>query len=1419
MNYSEKIKELLADTNNWNDLKVKLEAYNTSKTETTTKQTTAGKLFEYFAKFYFIIEPEQAQLYTNVWLYDEIPSDTKLKLNFPDRDFGIDLLLKDNQNRFIAVQCKFKNNEDEILQWSKDKIANPFALAEKCDSVMIFTNAADCVEEARQREKFNLICYGHLLNTASEVFSAIKTYIETKTIKVLKKYPRLPHQIKAVEKVVTYFINEPRAQLILPCGAGKTLTALWIKEDLKSKNTLVLFPSLALLRQFKTEWANQRSEDYIYLNVCSEKDIDTSTEDSTVTHTYEISGEVTTSPDRICDFLSISDKSKIVFSTYQSIEATVTALQLLPNFSFDLIICDEAHRTSGAKTNTFAIVHDEEKIRGKKRLYMTATPRVVSKNLKTRLGEDYDLLHDMSKSEVFGEEAFRMSFAEAIPDILVDYKIIGIGVTHKQVKEFIQQRRYVTEKYDLKEIADNYALDIVMEKYNATHAITFHSRVANARDFSLRHNAYFSPQVYSKHVSGEDSTSKRVKILREFKEQKKGVVSNARCLTEGVDVPIIDLIYFCDPRSSKIDIVQASGRALRKDPNGKKTIGYIVVPIYHHIDEDMEKEIDKKPYFQNLISIIRSLCDHDERLRAEIDDIAFGKGQKTSKRIEITYNDTEIEKIVKLDGLDKNVRQFLFDQIIEKTKNLWNVRFEELKEFKNKYNTTDVGRKYKQEHLRYWCQEQRDYFHEKKLAKEKIEKLEGVGFDWKGELRGKESRVDSHRKWFKQLEDYAVQKGDCKILAREPGYEKLGSYVHRNLKLIIDEIKEDKEYFTYNYQGKMIPMYDFLEIIGFFKSNAEKIRIADKMIKRLKKEKKINPNFSKEDFNKLSKTDNLFARDVNRIRSHMNDLENYPKSYFQDGEEDELLQLGFVPPKRETDWSVNFLKLKEFLQNNSQDDLNLKDNRLYHWCRRQMANLEKGIEPPNEAQLQELKKINFNFNFARRQRSENERWEEFFDHLIEYKEANGNTNVPGNLIEFEELYKWCSYQRGHKERLIKSKIERLDAISFSWVTVKKIKSSNKVAEPKPRKGRIINAFSQEKWDLMFDKLIAYVKSHKTFVVKKNSKENIQLNSWISTQRNSFKKKNLNPLRISKFNSIDFPWAADSGRINSKKEVIKRKAVKSIDSWDKNYLDLINYKLKNGDANVPKQFRASTLAQWVSRQRYFKRKGRLTPGQIDKLNLLNFEWDGLKTKSEKIIWLRSFEKLKGIFKAKGNSTVTKSHPDQQLASWILQQRYRRKRNKLKQEFIDLLDTLKFDWNPEVKGGSPDDEQWFEMLKQLEAYKSNFGDCNVSQLDKVYKKLGRWVNDQRMSCTRNKIKDYRKDLLNQLGVVWNTKDHEWDTKLKMLDLYNKKHGDFNVKQSDKEFGGLYNWIYKIKRLGTTKEKIQRLQDIGYDTTQIN
>jgi superfamily II DNA or RNA helicase len=648
----------------------------------------SGKLFELFTKYYFLVEPKVRDDYQHVWLYNEIPASVKEKLNIGSIEHGADLILEDIYGNYSAVQCKFRSDEATRLSWTKDKIANLFGFIPNASNYIVFTNASEIDEVSKTRaESFIFFNIHDLFDIKENTFQSMLSLLESNRILPIQKYSPKPHQKDAIDKTVEHFkknSENSRGQLILPCGAGKTLTALWIKESLKSRNTLVLVPSLALLKQIKNDWAEQKNDPYQYVCVCSDKDIDSNKEDSLVMHTYEIDSKVISKPEKIYEFLTTGNHTaKVIFSTYQSLDKIMKAIRN-HSFKFDLAICDEAHRTAGAKTGLFSLIHDNKNIPADKRLYMTATPRVTSAALKNKIGDDVDLLYDMGNPVVYGNEIYRMSFKDAIEKgILVDYKIIAIGITDQEIQKHIEERRYVSESESIDEIANNFAIEIVMNKYEAYHAISFHSRVKLAEQFCQRHKDLFD--YYSGHVNGSQPTSDRSRILNDFKNSNKGIVSNARCLTEGVDIPAIDLVYFCDPKNSKIDIVQAAGRALRTDHSRNKTMGYIVVPLFHIDKDNVESAIDTGA-FKNVIQVIRSLADHDERLHDEINQIAYGKGKKKSSKIEVSFNDEESEVITLLNFKEK-LRESLFDQIIEKTSNLkklgvWDKKYEELKYYR-----------------------------------------------------------------------------------------------------------------------------------------------------------------------------------------------------------------------------------------------------------------------------------------------------------------------------------------------------------------------------------------------------------------------------------------------------------------------------------------------------------------------------------------------------------------------------------------------------------------------------------------------------------------------------------------------------------------------------------------------------------------
>ncbi len=441
----------------------------------------------------------------------------------------------------------------------------------------------------------------------------------------------------------------------------KTLVSLWIKQALNATHTLVLVPSLALLKQIKDEWVSNSL--YIpRICVCSEQDIDEN-KDNLIFHVSEIGGNVSTDPVEIRAFLEHNDQT-IVFSTYQSLEKVVEAVRGT-EFQFDLAICDEAHKTAGSKLSKYGFIHSDANIVVKKRLYMTATPRVFSNNLKSALTSDNTTyIQDMSDPNIFGCEFHRMSFKEAIDkEILVDYQIVVVGVTNREIQQMLTQRKYISDNETIDEITHNYALDKFMSEYNATHVITFHSSVKKADAFKERHKKNYTSTA-SYHVNGKQSTNDRKVIMKEFVGSSKSIMTNARCLTEGVDMPSIDAVYFCDPKNSKTDIVQATGRALRRADFKNKEFGYVIVPIFHQATDDIE-EVIANGAFKNLMSVIRALSSHDERLLDEIKRLRLGKGESIAVSDQIVISGQL--NFVKLDGFQERLLENLYLQVINKS--------------------------------------------------------------------------------------------------------------------------------------------------------------------------------------------------------------------------------------------------------------------------------------------------------------------------------------------------------------------------------------------------------------------------------------------------------------------------------------------------------------------------------------------------------------------------------------------------------------------------------------------------------------------------------------------------------------------------------------------------------------------------------
>jgi len=678
---------------------------------------------------------------------------------------------------------------------------------------------------------------------------------------------------------------------------------------------------------------------------------------------------------------------------------------------------------------------------------MTATPKIASTKIKEELADDIDL-YDMSNEKVFGKEIFRMSFKDAIDkEILVDYKIIIVGVNNKEIQTYINDRRYISNESSIDEIANNYALEKVMSEYGAHHSISFHSRVRYADEFIKRHSILY-PDTFSEYVSGKHGAGKRSRILSSFDKNEKGVIANARCLTEGIDVPAIDLVYFCDPKNSKIDIVQAAGRALRLDLKRNKQMGYIVIPVYHNLHEDIEESIEKT-VFNNVIQVVRSMADHDERLKAEINNIAFNKSKRHNSKINILFESSD--PIFILENFEEQLEKSLFNQIILKSSESWEQYYLELKNYvdQNNGNVNNV----EDEKLYRWCSSQRTLFKKCVLSSYRQKKLTSLGFEWDLQALAWEQK-------FSQLEQYR-QEDDYEPSSTEN--EDLYSWLRvQNSAVKRSKLSDERKgrlkslNFIGNQQDKNWEN-NFLMLVDFLnKSNGKYPRQKSK-----------------------EEVERSLAVWVLTVRK------DYKNKKLTDERIKKIKSINFSIDADGDRWEKNFEEVKKYFLKHDEYPFQRK-NSLCVWCKYQADKFLN--QDLNKRQVEQLKSINFEESFIKiLAKTEDEKWDENFCEVREYFIKNKKFPVrhSKNIKQVNSLANWCGRQRENfkKSTLSEKQIDNLKSIDFIFDGEKRISNQ---------------------WNKMFEQLIEFRMLHPNRWPKINSPEENKLSNWCSYQRNWYK---------------------------------------------------------------------------------------------------------------------------------------------------------------------------------------------------------------------------------------------------------------------------------------------------------------------------
>jgi superfamily II DNA or RNA helicase len=652
----------ISESKSWKELNNHLASLTTSQ-----KSKEAGDIFEHVCKYYLQTASQYQSKLKNVWLLKEVKSDLRRKLNLPDTDEGIDLIAETYDKKYWAIQSKYRSNPKDTLTVKGDLATFANLAFNNCKHIshgLVLTTSDKPPLKTKLLRGVGfetLESFAGLDDSDYEGWKLIAAKATGKTIIPEALTPR-PHQAEAIQKSFEYFKTNERGKMIMPCGTGKSLAAFWIARKLNAKSILIAVPSLALLQQTLKVWTREYLIAGIrpdWLCVCSDQTV-SDDQDDFVSNIYDLGIDVTTDKKDIRKFLTNKNNNlKIVFTTYQSGKVTAQGAK---GFKFDLGIMDEAHKTVGHGEKPMAHLIHQKNIKIKNRLFMTATERLFR--------GDKDEYVSMDDPRDYGEIIYQLSFKAAIeakPQIIADYKIITFGISEPEIEAVYQDNKFIKIKKEIddikaREFATALALRKAIKKLGIRNAISFHSTIRRANNFKAQQELI--SKVYPEygklkafHVSGDMPTNQRSSQMREF-SKSKGLMTNARCLTEGVDLPAIDCVVFTDPKKSKVDIVQAAGRALRLSP-GKK-FGYILIPLIIPENENAT-EAAKDTAFEEIVATIRALATQDSRIIEYLRAVSSGTIPKggspvdgiTKINVLTKVNEEEFNKAIQLKVWDR----------------------------------------------------------------------------------------------------------------------------------------------------------------------------------------------------------------------------------------------------------------------------------------------------------------------------------------------------------------------------------------------------------------------------------------------------------------------------------------------------------------------------------------------------------------------------------------------------------------------------------------------------------------------------------------------------------------------------------------------------------------------------------------------
>ena len=644
--------------------------------EAADNKVQLGTSFEKLMQRFLLTYSMYRGKFSDVWLWNEFPYREQISEN----DIGIDIVARTVEGEFWAIQCKCfqeytridKPMVDTFLSTSGKMFEVDGKFVKFSNRLWISTtdlwnpNASKTIEN-QDPPVTRLGLYD--LQSADIDWQKIEEGKFGKNAVIHKMTPRPALdeiQNKAVNAVNKYFKTHDRGKLIMACGTGKTYTSLKIVENELPNGGIILFlvPSISLLSQTLREWTRLAKNPINAICVCSDNIVSKADDDIS---SVDLALPATTDIEKLVNRIKNTQKDNltVIFSTYQSVDIVAAAQKNL-NFAFDLMICDEAHRTSGfaeagGDQSNFVRVHDNNFINAKKRLYMTATPKLYTTNAKKSATSKDLLLWSMDDEKYFGKDIYVLKFSEAIElGLLSDYRVLTLTVSDDFITPTLKDAiNNIDEEINIddanKLIGCINALSKQMSRESQyiinndpglMHtAVAFCANIKNSKHIANIFNNYSKiyrndvedkskiVKIIADHVDGTmkaDERQKKIESLKKFdNEETCKILTNARCLSEGVDVPSLDAVLFLSPKKSEIDIIQAVGRVLRRPQDGSKNYGYVIIPVVIPSNASANEILDKSKDFDTVWKVLNALKAHDDKFYIEVNKIALNNYEAT----------------------------------------------------------------------------------------------------------------------------------------------------------------------------------------------------------------------------------------------------------------------------------------------------------------------------------------------------------------------------------------------------------------------------------------------------------------------------------------------------------------------------------------------------------------------------------------------------------------------------------------------------------------------------------------------------------------------------------------------------------------------------------------------------------------------